>query len=59
MPLIRFTVGKTTRYKSIELDGIQSFVIYRGSFSSSDPALNQMWIVVYGNTVNKLLRSGS
>lgn len=43
--LVRFTGGKATRYKSIRLDGIDYPVTYKGSFSSSDPALNQMWTI--------------
>ena len=43
--LVRFTSGKSTRYKSIRLDGIEYPVTYYGSFSSSDPALNQMWTI--------------
>jgi alpha-L-rhamnosidase len=43
--LIRFTGGKNTRYKTIQLDGIEYPVTYRGYFTSSDPALNQMWTI--------------
>lgn len=43
--LIRFTGGRETRYRSIQLDGIAYPVNYQGSFSSSDPDLNQMWAV--------------
>jgi alpha-L-rhamnosidase len=43
--LLRFTVGKDTRYKSIQLDGIEYPVTYKGYFSSSDPELNQMWAI--------------
>jgi alpha-L-rhamnosidase len=43
--LVRFTGGKNTRYKSIQLDGIEYPVTYKGSFSSSDPLLNQMWTI--------------
>ncbi|MGC2638200.1 MAG: alpha-L-rhamnosidase C-terminal domain-containing protein [Acidobacteriaceae bacterium] len=43
--LVRFTGGKETRYKSIQLDGIAYPVTYKGSFSSSDPHLNQMWAI--------------
>jgi hypothetical protein len=41
--LIHFTAGKSTTYKSIQLDGIAYPVDYKGSFLSSDPELNQMW----------------
>ena len=43
--LIRFTGGKNISYKSIQLDGIEYPVTYKGSFSSSDPQLNQMWTI--------------
>jgi hypothetical protein len=43
--LVRFTGGRDTRYKSIQLDGIAYPVTYTGSFSSSDPGLNQMWAI--------------
>ncbi|MGC2548504.1 MAG: alpha-L-rhamnosidase, partial [Silvibacterium sp.] len=43
--LVRFTGGKNIRYKSIQLDGIDYPVTYKGYFSSSDPALNQMWTI--------------
>jgi hypothetical protein len=43
--LIRFTGGKDVHYKSIQLDGIDYPVEYKGSFESSDTALNQMWTV--------------
>lgn len=43
--LIRFTGGKNIHYKSIQLDGIEYPVTYKGSFSSSDPQLNQMWAI--------------
>ena len=43
--LVRFTGGKNIRYKSIQLDGIDYPVTYKGYFSSSDPELNQMWTI--------------
>ncbi len=43
--LVRFTGGRDTSYKSIELNGIAYPVTYTGSFSSSDPVLNQMWAI--------------
>ena len=43
--LIRFTGGKDTHYSHIQLDGIEYPVTYKGSFSSSDPMLNQMWTI--------------
>ncbi len=43
--IIHFTGGRDTQYKSIQLDGIAYPVTYKGSFSSSDQALNQMWAI--------------
>jgi alpha-L-rhamnosidase len=43
--LVRFTGGKDTRYKSIQLAGITYPVTYRGFFESSDPRLNEMWTI--------------
>ncbi len=43
--IIRFTGGTNTHFKAIQLDGIAYPVTYKGSFSSSDPALNQMWTI--------------
>jgi alpha-L-rhamnosidase len=43
--LIRFTGGRDARYKWIGLDGIAYPVTYKGYFSSSDAALNQMWMI--------------
>jgi hypothetical protein len=43
--LVRFTGGRDTRYKSIELAGINYPVTYQGSFESSDAGLNQMWTI--------------
>ena len=43
--LVRFTRGKDTRYKSIQLAGIEYPVTYQGFFQSSDAKLNQMWTI--------------
>jgi alpha-L-rhamnosidase len=43
--LIRFTGGRSTRFRGIHLDGIAYPVEYRGSFESSDPKLNRIWWV--------------
>lgn len=43
--LVRFTGGEDTRYKSIQLAGIEYPVTYRGFFESSDTRLNQMWTI--------------
>jgi hypothetical protein len=41
--LIRFTGGRSTRFRAISLDGIAYPVEYRGSFESSDAQLNRIW----------------
>jgi hypothetical protein len=43
--LVRFTGGGNVRYRSIQLDGIEYPVTYKGYFSSSDAELNQMWAI--------------
>ena len=43
--VIRFTGGRSTRFRSIRLDGIAYPVRYKGSFESSDPLLNKMWAI--------------
>lgn len=43
--IIRFTGGRSTRFRAIRLDGIAYPVRYRGSFESSDPMLNKMWAI--------------
>lgn len=43
--LIRFTGGRSTRFRSIRLDGIAYPVKYQGSFESSSPLLNKMWTI--------------
>jgi alpha-L-rhamnosidase len=43
--LVHFTGGRETRYKSIRLDGIAYPITYKGSFSSSDAHLNQVWTI--------------
>ncbi len=43
--IIRFTGGRSTRFRSIRLDGIAYPVAYEGSFESSDPELNRMWTI--------------
>ena len=43
--IIRFTGGRSTRFRAIRLDGIAYPVQYRGSFESSDPLLNKMWAI--------------
>ncbi|HET9087498.1 MAG TPA: alpha-L-rhamnosidase C-terminal domain-containing protein, partial [Acidobacteriaceae bacterium] len=43
--LVRFTGGADTRFKSIELAGINYPVTYHGFFESSDASLNKMWSI--------------
>lgn len=43
--LIRFTGGRSIRFRAIRLDGIAYPVKYRGSFKSSSPLLNRMWAI--------------
>ncbi len=43
--IIRFTDGRSTRFRSIRLDGIDYPVRYEGSFESSDPLLNKIWAI--------------
>ena len=43
--LIRFIGGRSTRFRSIRLDGIAYPVTYRGSFESSSPLLNKIWTI--------------
>ena len=43
--VIRFTGGRSTRFRAIRLDGIAYPVKYRGSFDSSSPLLNKMWTI--------------
>ena len=43
--VIRFTGGRSTRFRAIRLDGIAYPVKYRGSFESSSPLLNKMWTI--------------
>jgi alpha-L-rhamnosidase len=43
--VVRFTGGRSTRFRAIRLDGIAYPVDYEGSFESSDPQLNRMWAI--------------
>ncbi len=43
--LVRFTAGRSSRFRAIRLDGIAYPVRYQGSFESSDPKLNRLWMI--------------
>lgn len=43
--IVRFTGGRDTSFRAIQLDGIAYPVKYQGSFESSDPELNRMWTI--------------
>jgi hypothetical protein len=43
--VVRFVRGHDLRFRAIRLDGITYPVHYRGSFESSDPMLNKMWMI--------------
>ena len=43
--VVRFTGGAETRYAGMQLAGIEYPVTYKGSFESSDAALNKMWAI--------------
>lgn len=43
--IVRFVGGRDTSFRAIRLDGIAYPVKYQGSFESSDPELNKMWMI--------------
>ncbi len=43
--MVRFVGGRLQRYSAIELAGIAYPVEWKGSFESSDPALNKLWAI--------------
>lgn len=43
--IVHFVSGRDTEFKAIRLDGIAYPVKYQGSFESSDPELNKMWMI--------------
>jgi len=55
--IIRFTGGRSTRFRTIRLDGIGYPVEYRGSFASSDPQLDRLWWIG-ANTAHLCMQDG-
>lgn len=55
--IIRFIRGRSTRLRTIRLDGIAYPVEYRGSFESSDPQLNRLWWIG-ANTAHLCMQDG-